>query len=68
MRNRKQLENVEDYNYRGRLITNNAGCIREMKLRISMEIEALKKRTTLSPVNLTYIKKAAGEVLRLKRY
>jgi hypothetical protein len=40
-----QLENVEYFNYVGRMITNGARCTREIKSRIAMAKAALNKKT-----------------------
>jgi hypothetical protein len=44
---RKQLENVEYFNYLGSMITNDAKCTREIKSRIARAKAAFKKKKTL---------------------
>jgi hypothetical protein len=47
MTDRKQLENVEYFNYLGGMITNDARCTREIKSRIIMAKATFKKKRTL---------------------
>jgi putative lipoic acid-binding regulatory protein len=47
MIDRKQLENVEYFNYLGSMITNDARCTREMKSRIAMAKAAFNKKKNL---------------------
>jgi hypothetical protein len=47
MVDQKQLENVEQFNYLGSMITNYARCTREIKSRIAMAKAALNKTKTL---------------------
>jgi hypothetical protein len=44
MIDQKQLENVEYFNYLGRMITNDARCTREIKARIAMAKAAFNKK------------------------
>jgi hypothetical protein len=44
---KKQVENVEEFNYLGRMITNDARCTREIKARIAMAKAAFNKKKTL---------------------
>jgi hypothetical protein len=44
---KKQVENVEEFNYLGSMITNDARCTREIKARIAMAKAAFNKRNTL---------------------
>jgi hypothetical protein len=46
MRDQKQLENVENFNYLGRMITNDTRCTREIKSRIAMAKAAFDKEKT----------------------
>jgi hypothetical protein len=41
------VENVEEFNYLGSMITNDARCIREIKARIAMAKAAFNKKKTL---------------------
>jgi hypothetical protein len=41
------VENVEEFNYLGRMITNDARCAREIKARIAMAKAAFNKKKTL---------------------
>jgi hypothetical protein len=47
MADQKQLENVEYFNYLGRMIANDARCTREIKSRIAMAKAAFNKKKTL---------------------
>ena len=47
MRDQKQLENVEYFNYWGGLIASDARCTHEIKSRIVMEKAAFNKKETL---------------------
>jgi hypothetical protein len=47
----QQLENVEYFNYLGSVITNDAGCTREIKSRIAMAKGAFNKKKIFSPAN-----------------
>jgi hypothetical protein len=47
MIDRKQLENVEYFNYLGSIITNDARCTREIKSRIAMAKAAFNKKKNL---------------------
>jgi hypothetical protein len=47
MIDQKQLENVEYFNYLGSMITNDAGCTREIKSRIAMIKAAFNKKKNL---------------------
>jgi hypothetical protein len=47
MVHKKQLENVEYFNHLGSLITSNARCTREIRLRIAMAKAAFNKKKTL---------------------
>jgi hypothetical protein len=44
---KKPVENVEEFNYLGNIITNDARCTREIKARIDMAIAAFNKEKTL---------------------
>jgi hypothetical protein len=39
------VENVEEFNYLGRTVTNDARCTREIKARIAMAKAAFNKKT-----------------------
>jgi hypothetical protein len=45
--NKKPVENVEEFNYLGSMITNDARCTREIKVRIAMAKAAFNKKKTL---------------------
>jgi hypothetical protein len=45
-------ENVEEFNYLGSMITNDARCTREMKARIAMAEAAFSKKKTVSTSKL----------------
>jgi hypothetical protein len=47
MIDKKQLENVEYFNYLGSMITNDARCTREIKSRIAMAKAAFNKKKNL---------------------
>jgi hypothetical protein len=47
MTDEKQLENVEYFNYLGSMITNDAGCTREIKTGIVMAKAAFNAKTNL---------------------
>ena len=57
----KQLENIEYFNYFGRLITNDARCTREIKYRIAMAKAAFNRKKNLfnSKLELNLMKKLA---------
>jgi hypothetical protein len=48
MINKKQLKNVEYFNYLGSIITNDARCTREIKYRIAMAKAAFNKKTVFT--------------------
>jgi hypothetical protein len=43
--NKKPVKNVEEFNYLGSMITNDARCTREIKARIAMAKSAFNKKT-----------------------
>jgi hypothetical protein len=45
------MENVEEFNYLGSMITNDARCTREIKARIAMAEAAFDKKRLSSPAN-----------------
>jgi hypothetical protein len=49
---KKQVENVEEFNYLGIMITNDARCTREIKARIAMAKAAFNKKKTLLTTKL----------------
>jgi hypothetical protein len=53
MIDRKQLENVEYFNYLDSMITNDARCTCEIKSRIAMEKQHSTRRRIFSPANWT---------------
>jgi hypothetical protein len=48
MIDRKQLGNVEHFNYLGSVITNDAKCIREIKSRIGLAKAAFSRKKSLT--------------------
>jgi hypothetical protein len=54
MIDQKQLENVENFNYLGSMITNDARCTREIKSRITMAKTAFNKKKTLFTTALKF--------------
>jgi len=65
MIHKKQLDNVEYFNYLGSMITNNEKCTREVKHRVAVAKAAFNKKT-FSPANWTSIfKEEISAVLRL---
>jgi hypothetical protein len=42
--NKKTVENVEEFNYLGNMITNDARCTREIKARIAVAKAAFNKK------------------------
>jgi hypothetical protein len=66
MIHKKQLENVEYFNYLGSMITNDARCTLEIKSRIAMAKAALKKKKTFrQQIGLTF-KEESSKVLHLE--
>jgi hypothetical protein len=59
------VENVEEFNYLGSIITNDARCRREIKARITMAKAAFNKKKTLfiSKLDLELRKKLASIAL-----
>jgi hypothetical protein len=49
---KKPVENVEEFNYLGSMITNAARCTREIKARIAMAKAAFNKKKTLFTIKL----------------
>jgi hypothetical protein len=47
----RPVENVEEFNYLGSMITNYARCTREIKARIAMAKAAFNKKRLSSPAN-----------------
>jgi hypothetical protein len=61
------VENVEEFNSLGSMITNDARCTQEIKVRIAMAKAAFnKKRTLHQQIRLT-VKEEISEVLHFKR-
>jgi hypothetical protein len=52
MIHKKQLENLEYFNYLGSMITNDARCTREIKSRIAMAKAAFNEKKTLFIIKL----------------
>jgi hypothetical protein len=52
MTDRKPVDNVEEFNYLGSMITNDARCTREIKARIAMAKAAFNRKKTLSTSKL----------------
>jgi hypothetical protein len=48
---KKPVENVEEFNYLGSMITNDARCTREIKARFAMAKAAFNRRRLSSPAN-----------------
>jgi hypothetical protein len=59
MTDRKPVDNVEDLNYLGSMITNDARCTREIKASIAMEKAEFNKKRTL-------VTSEASDVLHLE--
>jgi hypothetical protein len=60
------VENVEELNYLGSMITNDARCTRDIKARIAMAKGAFNKKKTLLTSKLLRAKEEISEVLHLE--
>jgi hypothetical protein len=63
---RKPMENVEEFNYLGNMITNDVRCTREIKARIAMSKAAFNKKKTLRQQIRPRAKEEISDVLHLE--
>jgi hypothetical protein len=66
MIDKKQLENVEYFNYLGSMITNDARCTREIKSRIAVAKTAFNKKKTFHQQTGLQFKEETSTVLHLE--
>jgi hypothetical protein len=66
MIDQKQLENVEYFNYLGRMLTNDARCTSEIKSKIAMAKAAFNKKTLFTSKLDINLRKKLSKVLHLE--